>query len=127
MDNVGTITTATSRSDGRLKVSCPHGKTGKCLKCAIKKVKDGRGGSGYLANVGYGATKVSNPTPTSNYIPRITRIHRSTKLKGALKLKGVKSISSTVKSISKKMKFAKSVKKVGSKGRSLKSTIKSLL
>ena len=103
MQYSGPITTATSQSEGRLKVGagCPHGKK-KCLKCAIKNSKkDGKGGPGIpgFNPPGYGA-KSSGMT---------SKPHRSSIAIGGVKMKGMKSVMSSINSLNKKMKFGKVV------------------
>lgn len=53
MQDTGPRTTETSESEGRMKagVGCSHGKS-KCLKCAMSKYKDGKGGPGVSASPG---------------------------------------------------------------------------
>lgn len=116
MQDSGPTTTATSQSDGRMKVAsgCPHGKkNGKCLKCVISKSKkDGRGGPGFPSNAGYGAPKggtISMKAPPSGGKSR------------SFKIKGMKSLSSSIKSLNKN-KFGKALK--SAKTKSLKSLIK---
>ena len=93
-------TTADSQSEGRLKVDagmCPHGKRGKCLKCAIKKSKkDGQGGPGYFSPPGYGAPKSYS---------KLKEVAKNPSLR-----KKVKSFKfSSIKSKGKKMSFGKAV------------------
>ena len=51
MQDTGPRSTATSEAEGRMKagVGCSHGKS-KCLKCAMRKSMDGKGGPGVLPN-----------------------------------------------------------------------------
>ena len=123
----GPTTTATSQTDGRLKVAagCSHKKS-KCLKCAISK-KDGAGGPGLKIDpVGYGATSAQkNIIPKLAISPMTSKPHRSKSVTAGLKLKKAKSISSSIKSLGKKMKFAKALKSSG-KMASLKGLLKGL-
>lgn len=114
MEPSGIMTTATSQVDGRMKVDaggCSHGRK-KCLKCAISKHKDGKGGPGVDAP-GYGASKAQKTMAT---LPQkmTSKIHRSARVTGGLKMKGMKSISSSIKSLGKNMRFKKSSSKIKS-------------
>jgi len=111
MQDSGPITTATSQSEGRLKVGagCPHGRK-KCLKCALKK--DGKGG-------------VSVPEPGDKKIiyskdSTKRKPHRSSRLLGGMKLRGISS-KSTI--INPKKLILKKVLKNSGKIKSLKSNI----
>jgi len=126
MQNSGPITTETSKSEGRLKegIGCPHGRK-KCLKCLLKRKKDGKGGVGYLDAPGYGTTNVK--TLKTRPTTKMTRkSHVSTKLTKSSKMKGMKTLRSTMSSLGKKMRFKKVIKNTG-KIKSLKSIIKGII
>jgi len=127
MQDSGTITTATSGDEGRLKIStgCSHGKK-KCLKCTVGKyMKDGKGGPGMINAPGYGMTKAQT-TITPKMSAMTSKPHRSSRLIGGTKMKGMKTMSSTINSLNKKMKFGKTLKNTG-KSKSLKSMLKGVI
>lgn len=104
------LTTATSESEGRLKVSvggtCPHGKKGKCLKCVLaKNKKDGAGGPGI--------PKLRFPTGIAGTgsIKSMGSVIKKSPISFKGKARKIKGASSAYKSLTKKSTFSKSVGK----------------
>lgn len=111
-------TTEDSKKDERLKVGVSsHGKKKSVLKKMVKTCVDGKGGPG---PVGYGKL-------ASFKMPSAATSSVGVKPTLKLKLKGIKKVSSipsSLKSLSKKMKFGKGVK--GMKKSSLKDVLNKL-
>ena len=125
---LGPITTATSQSDGRLKVgvSSSYNKKKKdSVKSIVKKYKkDGRGGSGNVNAVNSPLEKSdatnsvdmsSYPTPANSYVPMansaptLTESGKTTgyRMARSLKLKGINKLQSSISGINKKLKLGK--------------------
>lgn len=129
----GTTTTADSNYSGRLKVAagCSHGKK-KCLKCAVKKYKDGKGGPGVnfpIGSGGFGATSAQKTLKISaSSMPLSAKKYKSLKVPAGLKSKAAKASkfkSAKISSIMKSMKLGKKSKAPkGMKAKSLKAILR---
>jgi hypothetical protein len=117
MQDVSSITTAISKIAGRLKVGvgCPHGKK-KCLKCSIHdSKKDGEGGGvkiGVLEALGYGPSSALKTYTSPKAVATTKKPHRRSWGSAGMKMKGIRSITSTINSLTKKMKFKKTLNKL---------------
>lgn len=131
----GPTTTADSNADGRMKVAagCSHGRK-KCLKCAISKHKDGKGGPGVKTTFptgsgGFGASSAQKtPKFSIASMPMTAKKHKSLSIPGGLKPKGGKALkfnASKTSSLMKGMKLSKKAKAPkGMKARSLKAILR---
>ena len=90
MQDPGSMTTATSQSEGRMKPGggCPYRKGRKCLKCAIGS---GKGGPGYSIRMPKIQSLSSSIKATGKQVKfgKVIKGGTSMKLKGALKMLGV--------------------------------------